>query len=87
MLANSSAARCWEVPLPDEPKLIDPGLALAAASTSCTDLYGLFTFTTSTLGSVPISATGWKFLTGSYGILGYRLTLMACELMVPPSSV
>ncbi|MNT12774.1 hypothetical protein D3C72_1477170 [compost metagenome] len=75
------------MPLPEEPKLTPAGRALAAAITSCTDFHGLLALTTSTLGRVPISATGWKFFTGSYGIFGYRLTLIAWELMVPPTSV
>ncbi len=35
---SSSVARCVDEPLPAEPKLIEPGLALAAAITSCTVL-------------------------------------------------
>ena len=38
------------LPLPAEPKLRSPGLALAAATTSATDLYGVDAPTTSTFG-------------------------------------
>ena len=48
---NSSAVRWSLEPLPDEAKLILPGLALWNASTSDTDLCGELAGTASTLGA------------------------------------
>ena len=37
-ILNNSPARCGDVPGPADAKLKSPGLALAAAMTSCSDL-------------------------------------------------
>ena len=62
---KSSPARWLVEPLPDEPKLMVPGLALASAISSPT----LFTpsegCTASTIGTVAISATGAKAVAAS----------------------
>jgi hypothetical protein len=57
---NSSPVRCDAVPIPCDPKLNLPALALATATNSCTDLAGKPGRTTSTLGIRDISATGSK---------------------------
>jgi len=65
VLASISIAKCSVLPMPDEPKLYFPGLAFAYAINSPTDATGVYGCTTSTLGTVPISATGAKSRCGS----------------------
>ena len=76
-----------EVPLPDDAKLICPGLSLASLIRSETELTGSAGLTTRTLGTPATSTTGAKSLTWSYGIFEYRLGLMAWVPTVPISSV
>ena len=85
--ANSSPARCVEVPAPDEAKLRLAGSFFSSAISSATVLTPRFGSTISTFGRKATSETGSKSLTGSYGRFLYRPALMACVLMVPPNSV
>ncbi|MNG30431.1 hypothetical protein D3C84_1160470 [compost metagenome] len=62
---NISPLRCVELPEPAESKFRVPGLALAAATMSRIDLYGLAALTTSTLGTEATSDTGAKSLSVS----------------------
>ncbi len=77
-ILNISPLRCVELPEPAESKFSAPGVALAALTTSRTDLYLLPALTTSTLGTVATSETGAKSFTVSYESLGYSVALMAC---------
>ena len=65
MTLNSSPARWLEPPLPAEPKLSAPGLALASAISSWIDFAGTLRLTTTTSGVVLISVIGSKSLAGS----------------------
>ncbi|MCY1241034.1 hypothetical protein D9M72_539140 [compost metagenome] len=64
-ILNISPLRCVELPEPAESKFSAPGVALAAATTSRTDLYLLAALTTSTLGTLATSETGAKSFTVS----------------------
>ena len=55
---SSSALRCDELPLPTEAKLSLPGLALAYATSSCTDFTGSCDVTASTFGWLDVMITG-----------------------------
>ena len=55
---SSSALRCDELPLPTDAKLSLPGLALAQATRSATDLIGRSAFTASTFGWLDVMMMG-----------------------------
>ena len=60
-----SAAQCEAEPTPAEAKFNVPGLALAAATRSVTDVQPFDGAATSTLGCTPNSTTGAKSRSGS----------------------
>ena len=75
---NSSSARWVELPTPDEPNEIVPGLLLASAINSLTVLTPSSGVTTSTVGVDVISAIGAK----SFMMSNCRLGLMAALIML-----
>ena len=75
------------MPLPADANVIVPGFAFAWARSSLSVVAVLLGGTISTSGLVPINVIGTKLFTASYGIFGYRLGLIACELIVPPRIV
>ena len=87
MLLKSSPDRCCDVPLPLEANVYLPGFAFISATSSATFFAGTFGLMTSRFGSRAISVIGTKSRTGSYGRLLYSDALIACVLIVPPTSV
>src|SRR5688572_14273176 len=63
------APRCCGLPFPDEPKFNSPGLALASATSSCTDFAGTSGFTTSRNWMRATCVTGSRSVSGSNGCL------------------
>ena len=64
-LASTSPAMWPSVPVPASACLISPGLALAAATSSASDLYGASVRTTSTTGCEATTATGTRSFSAS----------------------
>jgi len=62
---NNMPNRCGELPLPDDPKLIWPGCALASAMSCFTDFTGSDGCTTTTQGASPTRVTAAKSVKGS----------------------
>src|SRR5688572_25912996 len=83
----SSSALMWgDPPGLVEPKFNLPGLARASLSSSPKFFAGRSGWTVMTFGVLPITVTGAKSLTGSYGVVETADT-MPCELIVPSTSV
>ena len=66
---NNSAVRWSLLPLPEDAKLILPGLAFSKAITSARVLWGDAAGTTSTLGACTAMETGSRSFSASYGTL------------------
>src|SRR5215510_6126446 len=86
-LWKSSPVRCATVPLPGDANVTWSGFALAAATTSASDLNGELAETTSTRGAEATSVTGARSLSGSYGSFGNSVGLMARLLVCPITTV
>ncbi len=84
---NISADMCSDVPLPDEPALSLPGLALASAMNSWTELTPSAGGTTMMLGWITSMVIGLKSLIGSNGMLRYSVGLMPWVPIVMVPSV
>src|SRR5215218_7744563 len=76
LMRKRSAAMCDAAPMPAEAKLIAPGFALAAVTSSPSVLNPFDGAVTSTVGCSPNGTTGVKSLKVSYG----RLTWIECEI-------
>lgn len=57
-MLNISAARCCTEPVPDEPKLILPGLLRHSSTTSCTEPWLFLLLVTRMWGVAPMRAMG-----------------------------
>ena len=82
---NSSAARCWVLPMAMVAMFIVPGLALAAAMTSLTVFSGDFGSATITSGKKATVEIIAKSLSGSYGSDLNSALLIAVPLLMSSS--
>src|SRR5436309_6530214 len=82
---NSSAARCWVLPMPMVATFILPGFALAAAMTSLTVFSGDFGSATITSGKKPTVEIIAKSFSGSYGSDLNSALLIAVPLLMSRS--
>lgn len=64
-MLNIAAARCCTDPVPEEPKLIFPGLFLHCSTTSLTEPVEFFARVTRMCGVAPTMAMGAKSFSGS----------------------
>src|SRR4051794_970139 len=87
MYLNNSPPTWPGEPLADDALVSLPGLALALATNSFTDLMSDFGDTTSIRCPCTISAIGWRSLSMTYGSLGTMLGLMASAPIGPMPSV
>src|SRR5258707_14006788 len=74
---NISPDMCPIVPLPAEPKLSEPGRALARAISSFTEVAATDGWMTNMTGEESINETGAKSFSGSYGSFLYSAGLTA----------
>src|SRR5262249_34490521 len=79
MLMNISPARCDAEPGPEDAMLISRGLLFASAMKSCTVLTGNEFVTVTAYGCVDVTVIAARSRSGSYGRLGMRVALIACD--------